>query len=76
MGSKLKVYRFLAVPSGHAIAGEREIKCLDDAEALIECHKMLASCQSAEAWDGNRLVCRMSRTGRNANERNTRPDRS
>lgn len=66
MGSKLKTYRFRVVPIGHASEGVREIKCIDDAEALIECHKMLSSCQTAEAWEGERLVCRVSRTRRNS----------
>lgn len=61
----MKVYRFQVVPIGHAIHEVREIKCMDDAAALIECHKMLEYCQTAEAWDGERLMCRMSRTGRN-----------
>ena len=39
------------------------VACADDSAVLIHCHAMLARCERAEAWDGERLVCRMTRAG-------------
>lgn len=41
--------------------GEREIACVDEGEALLRCHAMLATCRRVEAWEGYRLVCRATR---------------
>lgn len=40
-----------------------EIICADDGAALTECFELLTRCTSVEAWDGDRLVCRMTRAG-------------
>lgn len=39
----------------------REIACADDAAPLMGCFAMLADCDRGEAWDGERLVCRLTR---------------
>jgi hypothetical protein len=41
----------------------REVSCADDGEVMRRCCRMLAAHPSVEAWDGGRLVCRMSRAG-------------
>lgn len=43
---------------------EHEIACPDDGNALVRCRHLLGDHNSAEAWHGDRLVCRVMRAGR------------
>ena len=40
---------------------EREITCTDDGDALTRCCCILGDYAAVEAWEGDRLVCRMWR---------------
>lgn len=44
-------------------ADRRKVTFADDHATVIGCHALLAEHQGAEAWDGDRLVCRMARAG-------------
>ena len=59
----MKSYRVRLIPFGSAVSEEREIECPDDGEALISSHALLAYFHAAETWQGDRLVCRVTRTG-------------
>lgn len=39
------------------------VACTDDSAVLMHCYAMLTHGERAEAWDGERLVCRMTRAG-------------
>ena len=56
-----KAYRVRVTPVGKAAAKEREIECADDGAILLHCFSLLADWHDAEAWDGDRLVCRLTR---------------
>jgi hypothetical protein len=59
----LKRYRVNLNQLGESAEEVREILCADDSDALMQCYAMLADYQSTEAWDGDRLVCRMACAG-------------
>jgi len=59
----MKSYRIHCMPPDQAAGPMRVVACADDHEALVRCHAMLAQHHSVEAWDGDRLVCRMIRAG-------------
>jgi len=53
-------YRLRTSRDGHD--GEVcEIEATDDGEALMSCWALLADWREVEAWDGDRLVCRIAR---------------
>lgn len=59
----LKKYRVNLNQLGESAEEVREILCADDDDALVQCYAMLADYQCTEAWDGDRLVCRMMCAG-------------
>lgn len=61
--ARRKIYRVNLTPLGETAEEVRQIRCADDGAALMQCYAMLANYQCTEAWDGDRLVCRMTRAG-------------
>lgn len=59
----MKKYRVRLIPFGSAGIEERAIVCSDDGEALITSHAMLSDFHIVEAWEGDRLICRVMRAG-------------
>lgn len=57
----MKTYRVHVRPVGSGATEVREVACADDGALLMDCFAMLADCHQAEAWDGERLVCRLTR---------------
>jgi hypothetical protein len=47
------------------------IACADDSAVLMHCYALLKHCERAEAWDGDRLVCRMTRAGHSVGPKRT-----
>lgn len=60
----MKTYRVHVRPLGNGTAEVREVACADDGALLMDCFAMLAAWHQAEAWDGERLVCRLTRPRR------------
>jgi hypothetical protein len=54
--------RYRIVLAGAAGTQILDLVCRDDAAALLACHDQMTHHRSAEAWDGNQLVCRWERT--------------
>ena len=59
--STMKTYWVHVRPVGHGTMEVREVACADDGALLLDCFAMLADHQTVEAWDGERLVCRLTR---------------
>lgn len=59
VASTMKTCRVHVRPLGHGTAEVREIACADDGALLMDCFALLADWH--EAWDGERLVCRVTR---------------
>lgn len=55
------MYRIRVMPLAEGAEEVQSIECLDDAAVLGECLRLLAGGQSAEAWEGDRLVCQVTR---------------
>lgn len=59
----MRAYVIRATSSGRPSEPVERHLCADDDEALILCHQMLANHHGVEAWEGDRLVCRMTQAG-------------
>jgi hypothetical protein len=57
----VKSYRFHLSPAKRAPGQVLDMMCVNDGDAMMQCHRLLADCTSVEAWDGDRLLIRMSR---------------
>lgn len=55
----MRKYRVRVTPVGNGTAEVREIACADDGALLMDCFALLADWH--DAWDGERLVCRVTR---------------
>lgn len=62
----MPTYRVRLIPFGRAATEEHEIECSDDGMALVTSHALLADFRAAETWEGERLVCRVTRAGGSA----------
>jgi hypothetical protein len=61
----MNTYRLHVRPAaGRKAAKVREIACADDGALLMDCFALLADWHEVEAWDGERLVCRLTRPRR------------
>lgn len=69
----MKTYRVHVRPVGHGATEVREIACADDGALLMDCFALLADWHHAEAWDGKRLVCRVTRPRRSDNSTIVKP---
>lgn len=56
----MKRYRMVLASGGDAEVFD--LVCRNDKEALVACHDQMQDRTSAEAWDGNQLICRWERT--------------
>jgi hypothetical protein len=59
-GIVTKTYCIRVKPLADSAEAVHTIECLDDATVLGECLRLLAGGRSAEAWEDDRLVCRLA----------------
>lgn len=57
----MKTFRVHVSPLGNGTTEVREIACADDGALLLDCLALLADHQAVTAWDGERLVCQVTR---------------
>lgn len=57
----MRSYRFHLSPATGAAGQIRDMMCNNDGDAMMQCHRLLADCARVEAWDGDRLLIRVSR---------------
>lgn len=57
----MKSYRFYISPATHPAGEILDMMCVNDGDAMMQCHRLLADCTRVEVWDGDRLLIRMSR---------------
>jgi hypothetical protein len=57
----MKSYRFHLGPTKRVAGRVLDMMCVNDGDAMMQCHRLLADWLRVEAWDGDRLLIRMSR---------------